>query len=545
MVPSASRTSAVGKYLVALSRSLKKPPDDVRSQPVEQQRPSDRRRQLYILYLLNDLLHHTKYHGESSAAYSILTGNLQSFLVDLFGFVSAYSTRLYTKHHQKIQEILDIWDGNGFYQTSYVEKLRETVVNAARLGYPTSNEESTAGNGTGEDGVGEEKKDAPYIMPASHGDASIPYYDLPAANMLPHIMPHLATPINPLLVKPLQFMAGPADEMLVTAVKDFLRNVESLDEFRFEDEGAAMDVDKLGQFVVRDDITGGILEGDGYYGWSRAFCERMRRRGDGSGGISKASGRDQGAEKHTSSRKRRYSNSAGSMSRSRSRSSSVRSRQDKRLRNAPDRSDLWSRSRSRSPSRAHRPYRSLRSRSHSRSMSRSSSYSPPPIKPPSPPPSTDPRPLPRDRARRPSSPQLLPPFVHPFVQNIPLPDPGVMPIPPPPPPNYTGPWPPPPPPMVPDSKNAGYTQPAPPLPPPTGPRIYQSNGPSSFQQASYGNAQSQMAPSHGSWDQQQQHPGPGGTYAYASRGRASAPFISSAHNTRGRGFEQGGGWNRS
>jgi len=521
---------------VALSGSFGQIPEEAKSQSRKELRPSGRRRQLYILYLLNDLLHHTKYHVESSSTCSMLTGNLQSSFVGLFGSVSAHSTEVYGKHQGKIQDLLDVWDSSGYYQSSYIVKLRETVANAARRGYFTSGEQSRAGNGVGEDGMEEEKKDAPYIMPASHGDASIPFYDLPAGNMLPHILPNSATPINPQLVKPLQFIAGPADETLVTAVEDFLRNVESMDEVCFEDEGIAMDVDQLGQFVVRDEITGDILEGDGYYGWSRAFCEKMKRRTDGVGDKSKVFGREKSVDRSISLRKRRYSDFGSSGSRSRSRSSSVRSRQDKRIRNGP-----VSRSRSRSLSREQKPYRSLRSRS--RSLSRSSSYSPPPINPPSQPPqSTDPRPLPRDRAQGPSPPRPQPPFDHTFSPDFPVAGPGGLPIPPPPPPNYTGPWPPPPPPIMPGPNSAGYTQPVPPFQPSMGPRTY---GPPSFPHGPFNTFQNQMPSNPGNWgQQQQQQSGPSGSYPHGGRGRAPAPFIPSAQNSRGKGFERRGGRTR-
>jgi len=528
---------------VALSGSFKQLPKEPQFQSIKERRPSGRRRQLYILYLLNDLLHHTKYHIEPSPTYSILTANLQSPLAELFGSVSAHSIEVYAKHNEKIQNLLDVWDSSGYYLTSYIVKLRETVANTAKLGYSTLDEQLKAGNGMGEDGIAEGIRDAPYIMPALHGDASVPFYDLPAGNILPHIMPNSATPINAQLVMPLQFIAGPADETLVTAVKDFLRSVESMEELYCEDEGTALDVDQLGQFVVRDEITGDIPKGDGYYGWSKAFCEKMKRRGDVVGDKSNNFTRDRSIDRSLSPRKRRYSDFGSSSSRSRSRSSSVRSRHDKRVRNGRDRS--VSRSRSRSSSEEQKPYRSLRSRSPS--VSRSSSYIPPPIYPPSQPSqSTDPRPLPRGRASGPSPPQPQPPFAHPFSPTFPIAGPGGLPIPPPPPPNYTGVWPPPPSPTRPSPNYAGYSQSASALPPPIGPRIHQNHGPPSFPQGPYNSFQSQTPPNTSSRGQQQpqQQSSPDGSYPYGGRGRAQVPFIPNAQNSRGRGFDQRGGWTR-
>ena len=500
---------------MALSGSFGKTVDHPRPEAGEAQGPSGRRRQLHILYLLNDLLHHVKYHTDSSSIYPILDGDAQSFLVHLFGFVSAYSIEAYAIHHKKIQNLLDLWDSNGYCQSSRMAKLRETKAKAAELGFPFSDDETSTANALGEESLSEEKKEAPYIMPASHGDSLTPFYDLPAANILPHIMPNSAIPINPQLVKPLQFTEGPANEGLTTAVKNFLRDIESLDK-AVSDEDMFVDVDELGQHVKRDEITGDILEGDGYYGWSRAFCEKMKGRGAGFGSISNAGRRDSNYDRGSNPHQQRRDSISSGRSRSRSWSNSSRSRKFIRRRNGHV-SVSRSRSRSRRPSRESRPYRSLRSRSRSRS--RSLSYSPPPVVSTDPgpvPPSIDPRPLPRDRTQG-IPPLQPPPFAHPLSQGFPPLGPGGLPIPPPPPPNYRGPWPPPPP---------------PPLPPTTS-GMYHDNSQQSFSPRSQDVAQGQLSQDSGSWGHLQN-----GSLFHGGRGRGRAqPSLS------GRGFGQRG-WGR-
>ena len=530
---------------MALSGSFVKTIDHPLSEGARVQAPSGRRKQLYILYLLNDLLHHVKHHTNSSK-YPPLEGNIQSPLIHLFGFVSAYSIDVYPNHHEKIQRLLDLWDDNGYFQSLHITKLRETVANAAKLGFPFADDETSTANTFGDEGLGEEKKEAPYIMPASHGDSMTPFYDLPAANMLPHIIPNSATPIKPQLVKPLQLKEGPADEDLSTAVKNFLRNIDSLDE-AISDEEMIVDIDELGQYVKRDEITGDVLEGDGYYGWSRAFCEKMKRRGAGFRRVPNALGRDSSFDRGSIARRQKNDDSSSSgRSRSRSRSWSNSSRSRKVIRRRNERASISrSRSRSRSPSRGARPYRSLRSRSHS--MSRSLSYSPPPVisteQEPLPS-STDPRPLPRDRIQG-MSPLQPPSFAHPLSQGLPPLGPGGLPVPPPPPPNYRGPWPPPPPPppMV-QSANADHVYTTPPLPPPPPPAVsgmYQDSGPPSFPPGSRGVTQSQLPQGSGSWghpQQQQQHANDAFPHGVRGRGRgrAQAPV-------GGRGFGQPG-WHR-
>ncbi|CAF9941498.1 MAG: hypothetical protein ALECFALPRED_009165 [Alectoria fallacina] len=529
IIPSAARTIAIGKYLVALSQSFAKTAEGDDQRLAKGTFPSGRRRQLHVLYLLNDLLHHTKYHVVPPSAYSVLTGNVQTYVVDLFAAASAYSLEVYVKQHQCITDLLDIWEGEGYYQGPYIQKLRDTASNASRVCYVSTDEDTKLL----EEVLSEEKKDAPYVLPPSHGDPLTPFYDLPAGNMMPHIVPNSARGINPQLVKALQFSAGPENEDLVIAVKDFLKNVESLIAHDLEDRKDDMDVDELGQYVLGDEIAGKLLEGEGYYGWSRAFCEKMKKRGAGLGDVGKILGRAGSIDRALSPRKRRrYSNSESGASRDktmdRSRSSSLTSNQGSKRqigqRSSSKRRDL---------SRDQRQYRSLRSLSRSRSPS----YSPPQMAstfqrslPPA-----NPQPIQQTQAQGPS-PQPSIPFPHPFSKGIPL-GPGGIPIPPPPPPNYHGPWPPPPPPMP--DHNGGNAVPAPALP--KGPKTGQNHGAPAIQRVPHSGFQSQMPQNFGGWSQQQF--GPASGHPYGDRSGAQQPFNGNVQNGRGRGSGRGG-WTR-
>lgn len=514
IIPSAARTIAIGKYLVALSLSFLKtaPGDDQKS--AKRTGSSGRRRQLHVLYLVNDLLHHTKYHIQSPSAYSMLTQNLQNYLVDLFGAASAYSLDVYVKQHKRITDLLNIWEGEGYYRSLYIHKLRDTATNASKAGYANTNEDLKLS----EEALSEEKRDAPYILPPSHGDPMTPFYDLPAGNMMPHIIPNSARAINPQLVKALQFTAGPADESLVIAVKDFLRNVESLDPQGFKDVEHDTDIDELGQCVLSDEIARNVPDGEGYYGWSRGFCERMKR-GAGFGDIGMMVGRAGSIDRSSSPRKRRrYSDSGSSRGRDRtkdkSRSSSLSSSSGSGRRNGR-RSSI-----SRGFPTEQRRYRSLRSQSRSRSPS----YSPPQtisvLQRPSPPASL--QPMQQTQAQGPSHPP--PPPLPKFSLG-----PGGFPIPPPPPPNYHGPWPPPPPPMP----SNGYAA-------PTGPKVGQMHGASTYQRVAHPAFQNQASQNFAGWSQQ--HSGPVNGPPLGDHGGAQQPFNGSVQNGRGRGGR--GGWSR-
>ena len=526
IIPSAARTIAIGKYLVALSLSFAKTTNRSDHKATKDMAPPGRRRQLHVLYLLSDLLHHTKRHFESPSASSMLVESLQAYLVDLFGAASAYNSEIYVKQHICIIDLLDIWEGEGYFQSSFIRKLRDTASVASKAGHANEDERTKLL----EKDLGEEKKDTPYILPPCHGDPLTPFYDLPAGNLVPHIVPNSARVIKPQLVKALQLAAGPADEKLVVALKEFLKSVESLEAYRFEEPEDGMDVDEMGQSVLGEIIAENFSEGEGYYGWSKAFCKKMKTRGVGFGEVGNLVGRAGRIDRSASPRKRRrYSDSGSSRSRDRttdksqSRSSSPNHAPNRRMgqRSSP---------RPRPPSKEQRRY-------GSRSHSRSPSYSPPQMIPlfqrPKPP--ANPQPMQQAQVQRLSPPPSMP-FPHPFSQGLAL-GPGGVPIPPPPPPNYHGPWPPPPPPIP--IPNGGNTAPLP--VPPAGPKISQNHGAPAFEGAPHSGLQIQAPQYVGGWGQQQL--GHVSGYPRGNRGGAQRPFDGKVHNGRGRGFGLGG-WTR-
>ncbi|QSZ34116.1 hypothetical protein DSL72_005704 [Monilinia vaccinii-corymbosi] len=337
IVQSTARFTALGKYLTVFTTSFTKPLD---------REPSIKRKRIHILYLLNDLLYHCKYRTNDAS----VCGKIQPMLVNLLGSTASFKNC--PKHQKKIQDLLSIWEDKEYYSNEYIGKLREAAKIASELGQFT--EESIGSTEHGDQGLAPKiSKTAPFVMPAMHGDASMPWFDLPAGNLMPHIIPNSTRPINPDMVKPLQFVAGPADEELVIAVKALLDDVQTI--FGAEpgqDERNVSDIDELGQPIILDEITGEIIDGEGYYGWSRVFCEKMKRRRKGlDQPISERSQHSQ-SRSLSPQRKRRHSDSEGS-----ERSSEERSRRRRRS---------YSSSRSPSPDYEKRNKRNEYSRSLSR-----------------------------------------------------------------------------------------------------------------------------------------------------------------------------------
>lgn len=346
-------------------------------------------------------------------------------------------------------------------------------------------------------------------MPAMHGDPITPWYDLPAGNWLTALEPNSTRPMNPSMIKPLQLAPGPADKTLVDAVKKLLVDVDKIHGGdASEIDGHALDIDQMGETVELDELTGEIIGGDTYYGWSRTFCDKMKSRRKKRNDPSSEERRQRGRSSSRSSDRSAFQSRSPSRSRSSSRAATKR----RRISASPDRRG-HNRSRSRNrhrgsskDSRGRRSWsrsRSISSRSRSRSRDRSPGqrgganrgrsisprYSPPPAISAQNNGNGRGYPYP---AFNPSAPQ--PPFnadVFSQAQSMgrvpPMPPPHPafggfqQPVPPPPPPNYQGQWPPPPPPPPPmgvppqnyfsgasnpPQQFGGGWPPAPPPPPP-------------------------------------------------------------------------------
>ncbi|KAI1405677.1 hypothetical protein F4819DRAFT_443360 [Hypoxylon fuscum] len=430
IVHSPPRITALGKYLTALANSYSL--DIAASRQTRD--PSSKRKRLHILYLLNDVLYHVHIRDRNTT----FAENVESAIPHLIQSAAAFQNS--PKHGKKVQDLVDLWEEKGYFPLAFTQKLRNVIHEAPdSASKPDASTEGALATRS--------SKDAPFIMPTMHGDVTASWYDLPAANWLPVIEPNSTRPMNPDMIRPLQFAAGPPDKNLVKAVQDLLVDVDRIyNKDQREVDGRAEDIDQLGQRVVLDEITGEVINGETYYGWSRAFCEKMKQR------RKKSSGND-GQRGRSTSR---------SLSRSRSSSRSSSPPTFKRRRVSGSRSPSRSRSRGdrRSYSRGHRRRSYSSSRSHSRSReprySRSGSRSP--RRSPLPPRPYNPQ-YPNSNGKQQGFPNQPPPPhlpygqhsapAPPFPQSFPPipPDLGQFMVPPPPPPpNYQGQWPPPPPP---------------------------------------------------------------------------------------------------
>lgn len=543
LIQSSNRTAAFGKYLVAFANSQS---GEVKSGAAS--KPSVKRRKLHLLYVLNDLLFHVKHRTHNQTLFT----NIEPHLPALFKAAAAFTDA--PKHSQKLQDLIQLWQQKGYFANGVLDKLRAIVTEGPKADLePNAGAATQKTAGAASSGL---SRDVPYVLPSMHGDVSTPWYDLPAANWLPVIEPNSTRPMNPSMIKPLQLASGPADKSLTLAVKKLLADVDKIygQDVRHDGDPAVVDISQMGEVIERDEM-GEIVGGETYYGWSRAFCEKMKARKNGDG-MDVDDRHDRRGSSRSDSRSRSRSRGRGGRSSSRGSSqpamkrrrlSDSRSHTRSRSRNRSRRGRSHSRRRSRSYSSRSRSPSRRRSRNARDSRSRSRSYSPPQglgasnnsnnnQRPPSGPP---------HHAFTPPVPQQQ----HYF--NQPPPPPPNFPVPPnfAPPPQPFNAWnaPPPPPPPPPPAHYQGHWPPAPPpagLPQPTAQGWFPPNGapPAPLPgQPQGGWTGGWGAPPHGSpvpppppppGQPQQQ----GGGYGYGNRGGGNAGY-------RGRGgYGRGRGW---
>lgn len=424
---SPARVAALGKFLAPLAASFVAPEQHhnktsaapaSNTSPPSPQRPSAKRRRLHLLYVISDVLHHTR-AVDKDDTFAI---GLEQTLPALFKSAASFGNS--PKHVEKLHDLVSLWEQRGYLPSPELPaKLREAIAAGPAAAVSSSVADADDQKGGKAGSAPAPAKEVPFLLPSTHGDPSTAWYDLPAANWLHVLEPNSTRAVDPARIKPLELNPGVADVQLVDAVKSLLADVDRLYASDTGVIGAAdesdpsVTIDQMGERVELDEITGKVLGGTTYYGWSRDFCLKMKARrkqgrAGGGGGGSRSRSRDsRDSSRSTRSRGREVDRDRGgsyNQSRERSRgrdgsSGGSRARSSsrpvfKRRRVSPSQSRSRSRgrggigrgrSRSRSCSSDHYRRRSRsrsgyapsesrsRSRDH-RGMPHSPGYSPPP-----------------------------------------------------------------------------------------------------------------------------------------------------------------------
>ncbi|KAI8714732.1 CID domain-containing protein [Fusarium sp. LHS14.1] len=253
VAPSAARIAALAKYLSILSKSLQ---DDG-------SRPSLKRKRLHLLYILNDVFYHVVRRKSDGKFVTLWDGVLPGLVASAAAFDNC------PKHKAKLENLIRLWEDKKYFSADIVSKLKDAFASGVASQPTEAPQISNAPIKLA--------KDAPYTLPSLHGDPSTPWYDLPATTWLPHLTPNSTKPMIPDLIRPIQLAPGPADKVLVDAVQGLLGEVERMfsREQKLNDE-PGVDLNELGERVLLDEITGEIIGGETYYGWSQEEIEADR-----------------------------------------------------------------------------------------------------------------------------------------------------------------------------------------------------------------------------------------------------------------------------
>ncbi|KAL6807412.1 hypothetical protein GGI42DRAFT_341480 [Trichoderma sp. SZMC 28013] len=234
IVPSTARCTALGKFWAVLSKNLAVENDG--------KRPSTKRRRLHLLYIANDVLYHAVVRQSNRKLGEAWAGILPAMIGNAAAFDNC------PKHKSKLSELIKLWEDKAYFSPEVVAQLRTALSNGSA--------EITAVNLELSESSLKLAKDAPYILPSFHGDASVPW------------------PMIPDQVRPIQLAAGPAEKRVVDAVKTLLKDADYIYS-KDSDPGDDLHTgySEMGERIILDEITGEVIGGESYYGWSRQFCE--------------------------------------------------------------------------------------------------------------------------------------------------------------------------------------------------------------------------------------------------------------------------------
>ncbi|KAL1896523.1 hypothetical protein Sste5346_004557 [Sporothrix stenoceras] len=280
IVHSPARISAVGRYLVALANSF----DQAPSTKSDKKETSVRRKRLHLLYIINDVLYHVTFRDKKDGDNStrpLFVANIEPSLLPLVS--SAASFVRAPKQLAKLNDLLDLWGYQHYVADDVFKQLRAAVEEGPRLAEEKQKQKQAKEDKKDKKDQKEastSSKEAPFLLPALHGDPAAPWYDLPAATWLAVLEPNSTRPMNPDALKPIQLAPGPAPPALEASVRALLADVDRM--FEGGEAPAIPDVDSdvnaLGENIDIDVLTGDTIGGDTYYGWSRAFCQSMKER---------------------------------------------------------------------------------------------------------------------------------------------------------------------------------------------------------------------------------------------------------------------------
>ncbi|KAL9062278.1 MAG: hypothetical protein Q9157_009065, partial [Trypethelium eluteriae] len=297
-------------------------------------------------------------------------------LPELMRDAASFDASKNKKLHQKLHDLITIWEENQHYRKEFCNTLRGIAESAGKVsGDAQAHGEETANtiNTTSQTAT----KNVPLALPSTHGDRTAHWSDLPAGCMMRHVAPNSARLIRLREMRQLELNSRSAEPAMVEAAKTSLaESGQTRNPYSHYEDRIIADINVIGQSPHLKDSSEPRV-GNISHVWTPKFAGNTKRRqrdrqynyDDIRGRIT---ARDPNRGNRSPSRsvgpsKRRRLSSYSGDSYSRSRSVS------RNRRYHDDRDSSYSRSR---PSSGHGSYHSDRRSSYGRSQTRSRSPAP-------------------------------------------------------------------------------------------------------------------------------------------------------------------------
>ncbi|KAF2269436.1 hypothetical protein CC78DRAFT_539982 [Lojkania enalia] len=245
VIPSKTRLSALGDYLVALAESRLQDSDLSSRKRLESC--------FNLLCVITDVLHADKFHGPGGVDVGLLGKSVQ----ELVFLDAAKVIPNIPKHEKHLNFLLDFWELNGLFSPAEVKSFRASI---------------------------REAKTARYTLPEWFGDRKAPWYELPASYMLEPMFRHPGRPISAQEIQIKNFEKKPVSQKVAEMLDEYFEDIDlKWDPTGDNPTGGTakykLSLDDMGQLVKEEKETGVKKTVCNGYGWSMQLCDDMHTHG--------------------------------------------------------------------------------------------------------------------------------------------------------------------------------------------------------------------------------------------------------------------------
>jgi hypothetical protein len=262
IAPSSSRLHVLGKYLVAMSRSIVLDPNVKVAKAT--------RNRLDLLLVVNDVLHADRFHGrksEEDAAHVRVAVELRPHIETLVELAAVAVGGNKSTHEIKLKAIINFWAASQCISADAFASICERFaigLAVARGGTPI--------------------RKRTYALPEQFGDRNAPWHELPASYMVDHLVERPDQPINTNSIRASRLGQRQPSERVRGLLEEYFENIDLVykptgDNPTGGTKKYKLWLDSMGQLVKQNKVTGETKTVCNGYGWSVKFCQDMQDDG--------------------------------------------------------------------------------------------------------------------------------------------------------------------------------------------------------------------------------------------------------------------------